>query len=143
MEYFLHQLGTAEKIAVLVLYGIFYFFITNFSNAISNKKIGIEVFDLGNQLFFWIGWILFLIFINIENHSTFSLILKIAMGILLVADIIFYFYSKFSRYSFGWAIWSIILDILAIPAGILLVLIAIGLAYGEAYGRCYWWCNDD
>ena len=139
----MEHIGFAEAVAALILYGIFYFSITKFSNVISNKKIQKDVFGLGNQLFFWIGCILFLVFINIKDHDTLSSILKISMGILLILDIVFYFFLKFSEYPFMWAIWSIILDLLAIPAGILLILIAFGVAYGNTYGRCYWWCNDD
>jgi len=136
----MEKIGFPEAIAALILYGIFYFFITNISNSISYKKIGKEIFSFENQIFFWIGCILFLIFISIEHHNTFALIMKIGMGILIVVDILFYLFSKFKEYPFGWAIWSIMLDVLAIPIGIIIILIALGAA---SYNSCWWWCDDN
>jgi len=130
-----------EKIAALILYGIVYYLITSFSNKISLKKIKKEVFNFSNQIFFLIGFLLFFIFIDIEHHTTFALIMKIAMGILLVVDILVYFIIKFKEYPISWAIYSIILDILTIPIGILLILIVIGAA--SNYRNCWWWCDDN
>jgi len=70
----------------------------------------------------------FFVFINIEHHTTFALVMKIAMGILLVLDILVYFIYKFTKYPISWAIYSILLDILTIP---ILILIALGLMAGN------------
>jgi hypothetical protein len=132
-----------EFIAAMILYGIFYYVVTTFTNRISIKKIKKEVFSLYNQIFFLIGFILFFIFLKIEDHSTFAMIMKISMGILLIIDVLVYLFLKFNEYSFSWAIFSIILDIIAIPVGIIIVFIALGAGASTTYANCWWWCNDN
>jgi len=65
-----------ETIAALILYEIFFYLITSFFNKVSLKKI----------------------------NTTFALIMKISMRILLIIDILAYFIIKFKEYSFYWTI---------------------------------------
>jgi len=129
-----------EIVAILIFYGILYYGITTFSNKISHKTIGKDVFQLENQVFFWIAIVLYIIFMHIGDKTNLQVILKAGIEVLLLFDILFYFFIKFTDYPFFWAIYSIILDLFAFPAGVIIILIALGAVAAIAdYPCCYWW----
>ena len=133
-----------EIVAILIFYGIFYYGITTFSNKISRKAIGTDVFQLENQVFFWIAIVLYIIFMHIGEKTNFQVVLKAGVEILILFDILFYFFVKFTDYPFFWAVYSIVLDLFAFPAGVIIILVALGAVAAMAdYPCCYWWLRRD
>jgi glucan phosphoethanolaminetransferase (alkaline phosphatase superfamily) len=90
----MENIGFAEIIAAIILYGIFYYILVTFFNTLSYKKLKMNVFEPGYQVFFGIEAILLLIFVNITSHTTFALAMKIGMGVLIIAGILFYLFLK-------------------------------------------------
>ena len=131
-----------EYVAAFVIYAIVVFVLKEFFNAKSLQNIKKEVFESYNQIFFFAGIVFFFIYNYIHDTTTFAISMKYGMLVLIGIDILIYLNIKFRDYPFGWAILSIILDILAFPIGLVFVLgIFAFLASLMDRGSCYYDCD--
>jgi len=129
-----------KMIAGIIIYFVIFWLVKNFVNAQSIKIIKKEVFDWMYQVFIFIGAILFFIYTNIEIKSGFDVFLKYGILILFFADVIIYFVIKFKEYKFGWALISIMMDVLAVPVSLTVFLVILGLVENRNVVYCL---NDD
>jgi len=123
-------------IAGIIIYFVIFWIIKSFANAQSVKIIKKEVFDWMYQVYIFIGAILFFIYTSIEVKSSFDEFLKYGILVLFFVDVIMYFVVKFKEYKFGWALLSIIMDILAIPVSLTVVLVIMGLVENRNVVYC-------
>ena len=129
-----------KMIAGIIIYFVIFWLVKNFVNAQSIKIIKKEVFDWMYQVFIFIGAVLFFIYTNFEVKSGFDEFLKYGILILFFADVIIYFVIKFKEYKFGWALISIMMDVLAVPVSLTVFLVILGLVENRNVVYCL---NDD
>ena len=129
-----------KLIAAGIIYLVIFWGIKSFANAQSIKIIKKEVFDWMYQVFIFIGAVLFFIYTNFEVKSGFDEFLKYGILILFFADVIIYFVIKFKEYKFGWALISIMMDVLAVPISLTVFLVILGLVENRNVVYCL---NDD
>ena len=125
-----------ELIAGLIVYAVLFFFLKEFVNFKSQQIIQEDVFDWMYQVMIVFGALFFFFFMKLGVDSFFKIFLKIAMLLLLIYDIIFYFTLKFNTYGFKWGVLSIIMDILAIPLTVTVIFMAL-LMYSNCCGNNY------
>ena len=129
-----------EYVAAFIIYAIIFYILQAFFNAQSLKSINKEIFESYNQIFFFVGLFFFFIYTYINDKTTFAITMKYAMLALIVIDILIYLISKFKNFPLSWAIFSIILDILAFPIGVVFVF-GIFATVASLTRGCYYDCD--